>query len=133
MNPALAAMRIGIAIVEHDGRFLVGARGETSPLPGLAEFPGGKCHDGETPADCAVRECREETGLDVLPLRVLDQRTHEYPHGTVELHFWLCQPSQPRELGESHCGFRWVRREDLPSLDFPKANQPVIALLAGEA
>ncbi|MCA9069030.1 MAG: NUDIX domain-containing protein, partial [Planctomycetaceae bacterium] len=55
--------QIGIAIVEHNNCFLIGVRGDDSPLSGLAEFPGGKCQDGETPADCAVRECWEETGL----------------------------------------------------------------------
>jgi 8-oxo-dGTP pyrophosphatase MutT (NUDIX family) len=57
-----AATRIGIAIVEHAGRFLVGVRGDGSPLSGKAEFPGGKCHENESPAECAVRECLEETG-----------------------------------------------------------------------
>jgi ADP-ribose pyrophosphatase YjhB (NUDIX family) len=38
---------------------------------GLWAMPGG-CHDlGETPAACAVRECREESGYDIELLRLL--------------------------------------------------------------
>ena len=125
-----AATQIGIAIVEHAGRVLVGVRGEDSPLPGLAEFPGGKCFADETPAACAVRECREETGLEVEPLRLLDQRIHQYTHGTVELYFWLCRLQNPEQAAEEHQGFRWVPREDLPTLNFPPANEPIVAMLA---
>ena len=124
-----APTRIGIAIVEHAGRFLVGIRGEDSPLPGKAEFPGGKCLEGETPAACAVRECLEETGLKVRPARLLDQRTHEYAHGTVELYFWMCETLNPEEIAEGHLGFRWASREELKTLEFPDANRVAINLI----
>ncbi len=124
--------RIGIAIVEHAGRFLVGVRGEGSPLPGKAEFPGGKCDEGESPAECAVRECLEETGLKVAPLRLLDQRVHAYSHGTVELSFWLCEPLSKESVADNHQRFRWVSREELKTLDFPEANRHVIDFLFEE-
>eukprot|EP00913_Durusdinium_trenchii_P035339 g33069.t1 len=61
--PERPTVLIGIAVVEHAGQYLVGVRGDDGPLPGKAEFPGGKCRAGEMPRDCAVRECLEETGL----------------------------------------------------------------------
>ena len=54
---------VAIAVVEHDGCFLVGVRPEGKPLAGFAEFPGGKVDHGETPEQAAIRECREESGL----------------------------------------------------------------------
>ena len=59
-------VRVAIAIVEQNGQFLVGVRPESVPLAGFAEFPGGKVHDDETAAAAAVRECHEETGLQVV-------------------------------------------------------------------
>ena len=53
-----SATRIGIAVVESAGQVLVGLRPEGVPLAGMAEFPGGKCEQDETPRSCAVRECR---------------------------------------------------------------------------
>ena len=50
--------RIGIAVVEHEGRYLVGTRGPDGPLAGYAEFPGGKCLPDELPEMCAIRECQ---------------------------------------------------------------------------
>ena len=48
MAPKL--VRVGIAVVEHNKRYLVGVRGPTGPLAGYDEFPGGKCIANETAA-----------------------------------------------------------------------------------
>ena len=128
-HPPSETTRIGIAVVEHDGRFLVGIRGADGPLPGYAEFPGGKCQPGESPAECAIRECHEETGLRVDVTQPLLAREYEYPHGRVELHFFLCAPAQVSDLTATHAGFRWVAAAELPSLKFPPANDEVIARL----
>lgn len=118
---------IGIAVVESQGRFLVGTRREGQVLAGAAEFPGGKCEVGESPQQCAVRECLEETGLRVEPLRLLEQLRFEYPHGIVDLHFWLCREVEP--AAEPQHGFQWVSCAELRSLKFPTANESVVRKL----
>jgi 8-oxo-dGTP diphosphatase len=40
------------------------------PWPGLWDLPGGGREGAETPADCALRETREEFGLVLAPQRV---------------------------------------------------------------
>ena len=122
-----SATRIGIAVVERGGRFLVGIRPEGVPLAGYAEFPGGKCDPGEKGVACAVRECFEETGLTVAPVRLLDRVTWDYPHGRVELRFWLCRPAD--SSADPRPPFRWVEREELASLRFPEANAAVVRAL----
>src|SRR5688572_6701193 len=122
-----SAVPIGIAVVEHGGRYLVGIRGAEGPLPGRAEFPGGKCHAGESGRECAVRECLEETGLAVAAERLLLKREHEYPHARVDLEFWLCRPVDPMSVHDEHRGYRWVTTPELSRLEFPEANAPVLA------
>jgi 8-oxo-dGTP diphosphatase len=121
---------IGIAVVENRGRYLVGIRPAGSELAGCAEFPGGKCQPGESPGLCALRECLEETGLEVKAVDLLMHRVFEYPHGTFDLHFWLCRPSPRAVVAESHKGYRWVPAVELGSLKFPEANKPLIELLS---
>ena len=79
---------------------------------------------------CARRECLEETGLEVQAVDLLMRRTFTYPHGTFELHFWLCHPTRRSEVADSHKGYRWVPAAELRSLKFPEANQPLIDVLA---
>jgi ADP-ribose pyrophosphatase YjhB (NUDIX family) len=50
------------AIVERAGRFLLVRRGNP-PAANLYAFPGGRAEPGETPAETALRELEEETGV----------------------------------------------------------------------
>jgi mutator protein MutT len=119
---------IAIAVVEHEGRFLIGQRPAGIPLAGLWEFPGGKMQPGETAEAAAVRECREETGLAVEPLFRYASEPHDYSHDRVELHFIACR------LADSASDaplppFLWVRREDLARYEFPAGNRRLLELL----
>jgi len=126
------ATRIGIAVVESEGRFLIGVRGPESPLAGPHEFPGGKVHADESSEECAIRECLEETGIDVRATELLFHCLHDYAHGRVELHFFLCRPvhdGHPPAIGR----FEWRPVSELSGLRFPEANAPVVELLLDRA
>ncbi len=60
MNPRV----IAAVIIEHGGRVLLQRRA-MAPGAGLWTFPGGFLEIGDTPADGATREAKEEVGLDV--------------------------------------------------------------------
>lgn len=117
---------IGIAVVEEEGRFLVGTRPEGTVLAGFAEFPGGKVLPGESTEGCAARECFEETGLRVEPIDEVECIAWEYPHGRVELHFIRCRVT---ERDPPTPPFRWVTKKELATLRFPDANARVISTL----
>ena len=75
-----------------------------------------------------MREMREEldVGVDVREL-VLATR-HDYPERSVHLAFYRCGlTGEPRPLlGQE---MRWVAARDLRSLEFPPADEELIALL----
>lgn len=118
---------IGIAVVENRGKYLVGKRDENVVLPGMAEFPGGKCHPDEAAELAAIRECAEETGLAVQAVQLLERVEWSYPHGELELHFWLCRPISP--TAEPYAPFRWVTPVQLRELNFPPANASIVEKL----
>ena len=120
---------VGIAVVEQDGCYLVGRRVGEDPLGGLAEFPGGKCQPDESPSHCAVRECLEETGLEVAPVRLLLHRTFTYSHAALDLHFWLCRTVRQKAGIEQHRAYRWIPADALERYQFPEANLPLIKML----
>jgi 8-oxo-dGTP diphosphatase len=121
------ATPIAVAVVEHNDCFLIGERPPGVVLAGYWEFPGGKVHDAEEPAACAVRECREETGMEVEVARLLCNCDYEYDHGRLHLQFFLCRPFDPRD--EPRPPFRWVERRDLAGCRFPPANKELLNLL----
>jgi 8-oxo-dGTP diphosphatase len=54
----------GAVVRDADGRLLLIRRGR-SPAAGLWSLPGGRIEPGESAAEAAAREVREETGLEV--------------------------------------------------------------------
>jgi 8-oxo-dGTP diphosphatase len=132
-EPADKATRIGIAVVEHEGRYLVGTRGPDGPLAGYSEFPGGKCQADETPAATAIRECFEETGLRVEIVELLLELEFDYSHGRVDLRFFLCRPVADSDVTALGASFTWIPAQWLSERRFPDANAPVIAKLIERA
>jgi mutator protein MutT len=125
--------RVGIGLVGRGGRYLIRQRPPGTAMAGYWEFPGGKCEPGETPEQATLRECREETGLDVHlgPLRRVV--VHRYPHAWVELSYFDCTTADPRAEPALETGFRWVHAARLPNLPFPDANGPILEELAKSA
>lgn len=131
-DPKAGPTPVGIGLIRRDDCYLIRPRPPLpgSPMPGYWEFPGGKCHDRETPEQCAGRECREEVGLAIVVLGPRHVVRHRYPHGSVELHFFDCQLEDPHAEPDPATGFRWVPVSELPRYTFPGANETIVAELA---
>lgn len=105
------------AVVQDDrGRLLVIQRGR-QPARGRWTLPGGRVEPGERVADAAVREVREETGLDIevtgfvgFTEVVLDDRN------LVILDLAAGLLGGQLEAGDDADDARWVTRSELASL-----------------
>lgn len=78
-DQSVQAIGVGVAvIIVRDGRVLLGQR-HSDPAKGAGSFrgqgawclPGGKVHPGETLAEAAKREGREECGVEVDDLQLV--------------------------------------------------------------
>jgi mutator protein MutT len=119
------------AVIEREECFLVTRRQDGVHLAGFWEFPGGKVADGESHIAALRREIQEELDVDVVVRDLLLQTSHEYPERIVELSFYRCDLlGTPRPLiGQK---MAWVARRELPSLNFPPADDELIRrLMAG--
>jgi 8-oxo-dGTP diphosphatase len=123
-----ALLTIAVAVVVRDGSVLVGRRDPHAlDAAGLREFPGGKVERGETPAAAAVREVREETGLEIRIGRLLETARAESHAGPIEIFFLAGEPIDP--AASPGGSFTWVPIEHLDDRSFPTANQRVLAAL----
>ena len=113
-------VRVGVGtIVFRDGKVLLGKRrGKTSP--GTWCFPGGHLEFGETAQECAVRETREESGVEIANLRQVAFTTDFYPEEKshyVTLFFaadWKSgEPlvTEPDKIGD----WQWFAPSEFPS------------------
>jgi len=117
-------------VIEKNGSFLITQRLKKSHLGHLWEFPGGKLEAGETPEECLVRECREELGIVVKPLRKIQELTHSYSDLTVRLHFWLCEHLSGTPRAIECADLCWTKPEDLIRYEFPEADREILKRLA---
>jgi len=120
---------VSAAVIEENDRFLVTRRPDGVHLEGFWEFPGGKCHEGESHAGCLAREIAEELDAAVIIDREIFSIVHTYSDRIVELHFFACRlAGEPRPvLGQE---MRWASREELRTLPFPPADEELIQILS---
>ena len=65
-DPPVAIIRVLAAVIRRGDRYLVCQRPEHKRHGGLWEFPGGKLEAGESLAQAAQRELKEELGVDAI-------------------------------------------------------------------
>ncbi|HEX3941264.1 MAG TPA: NUDIX hydrolase [Acidobacteriaceae bacterium] len=87
--PQAPIVGVGAVVVDH-GRVLVARRGR-EPLKGEWSLPGGALEVGETLEEGVVREVREECGLEVAPVAVVEvlDRIVRDDDGRVRYHYVL--------------------------------------------
>ncbi|MGB9457116.1 MAG: NUDIX hydrolase [Bryobacteraceae bacterium] len=124
---------IGVgALIFRRGRILMAQRGK-QPLKGAWSLPGGALETGES-LDAAVRrEVREETGLEVKPVKVFEifERIIRDSRGAPEYHYvlidYICRVTGGvLRAGDDVCRVEWVRQRDLKELEITEGTLAVI-------
>jgi ADP-ribose pyrophosphatase YjhB (NUDIX family) len=112
--PEMPLVGVGAVIVE-DGRVLLVQRGR-EPLKGQWSLPGGLIEIGESLHAGVIREVREETGLEVEPVELIELLDRIHRDGDrVRFHYviadYLCRVSGGTLQAASDAdAVRWVDR-----------------------
>lgn len=122
VDPKVAAA----VLIEQDGRVLL-VRRVNEPFRGLWTLPAGFINGGEDPAEAAIRECLEETGLNVHVRGVLDIIAgREHPRGADFIIVYLADVIDGELKPDDDAdAVAWFERGSLPPLAF-RATQKVL-------
>ena len=90
------------------------------------EFPGGKMEVGETSEEALKREIREELSTEINVDEFLCTVEYDYPAFHLTMHCYLCSLlTEALHLNE-HEAARWLKLEDLDSVDWLPADKVVV-------
>ncbi len=108
----------GIAVIK-DNKILMVRRQSNDYLGGVYELPGGGVDESETIIDGAIRELKEETGLDVSRIITtfpgFDYSTDKKPH-VRQLNLLVETKPAPITLSSEHDDFIWIDEGNLSSI-----------------
>ena len=114
---------IALAIVRREDEVLLGLKDPTKihSLQGKWFFPGGRVNYKESLEQAAIRETKEETGVDIKVVRLLDTRTKKdiWPDGRIHhacLVYFECATIGNSNNIKAHDDIvevKWVKTKDL--------------------
>ncbi|WP_114946542.1 NUDIX hydrolase [Microvirga calopogonii] len=116
--PARPILAASVAVI-RDGHILLAARGKP-PSEGLFSLPGGMVETGETLGEAALRELREEVGVEakliglIAPVEFIerDEKGHIKHHVVIAARWVSGEPQTGPEAKE----IRWVTERDIADL-----------------
>ena len=120
-----------VALIDVDGRILLGQRPEGKSMAGLWEFPGGKVEDGETPEVALIRELEEELGINTWEscLAPLTFASHTYEKFHLLMPLFACRKWEGTPQSRENQALKWVHAKDLKDYPMPAAVVPLIPIL----
>lgn len=116
----------------EDGKILLIKRGR-EPFKGQWAIPGGRIEENESAEQCLKREMKEETGLDVEPVRLtgIYSDPERDPRKVIAAAFLVRRTGGQPKAGDDAAGLKWFDIGDLPQLcsDHRKIVQDALACL----
>lgn len=127
-RPFLAA---SVAVLRGD-RLLLAARGRP-PLDHIFSLPGGLVEPGETLAEAALRELREETGIEAELIRFIGpiEFIEPDPDGRIRHHYVIAAHVARWRSGEGTVGpearaIRWIREGEIGAVPTTPGLPPIL-------
>jgi 8-oxo-dGTP diphosphatase len=124
-------LKVVAAVIERNGKILVGQRRKSDSHGLKWEFPGGKVERGEIPVAALARELSEELGIKAVIGSEIVRYEHNYPGRTsIVLIFFRVTEFTGEPRGFAFEQITWEMPERLPSYDFLEGDIDFVRRLA---
>jgi 8-oxo-dGTP diphosphatase len=90
------------------------------------EFPGGKIEESETKEEALQRELLEELNLSARINSFYLTVVHEYPDFELTMHSFIFEVDSKEITLNEHIDQKWLKVEELTSLDWAAADIPIV-------
>ena len=90
------------------------------------EFPGGKIEEGETKEETLHRELLEELNLSTNIKSFFLTVVHEYPDFELTMHSFKCEVDSKELILHEHIDQKWLKINELTTLDWAAADIPIV-------
>jgi 8-oxo-dGTP diphosphatase len=118
------------AIIHDEGRIFATQRGYGDYKDGW-EFPGGKMELGESPEEALKREIWEELETKIIVEHLVQTVEYDYPKFHLKMHCFWCHIESGQLVLKEHEAARWLKPEELDSVDWLPADKVVVEKLQG--
>lgn len=124
-------MVVVAAVIERDGRVLIGQRKPGKWHALKWEFPGGKVEPGEAPAAALARELEEELGISAeIGPQLADYQYAYAGRPPIRLIFYRVTAFIGNVENRDFHDIRWEKPERLPGVDFLEGDVDFVRALA---
>ena len=94
------------------------------------EFPGGKMEPGESPEEALKREIWEELETRITIEKYLQTIEYDYPSFHLTMHCYWCHVESGRLTLKEHESAKWLKRNELDSVEWLPADWALIKNIA---
>ena len=124
----MKTIEVVAALIQRDGAYMATQRGY-GEFEGMWEFPGGKIEPNESLEAALKREIQEELGIDISVEKFICTTNYDYPSFHLTMHCYLCSIENGEIELREHKSARWLRPEELGSVEWLPADKDVISRL----
>ncbi|MFC4739650.1 (deoxy)nucleoside triphosphate pyrophosphohydrolase [Flavobacterium ponti] len=90
------------------------------------EFPGGKMEFGETKEQTITREIFEELEMNIIINEEFITVNYQYPDFNLKMHSFICTCRNKKLTLTEHIDFKWLKKEELKTLNWAAADIPIV-------
>jgi 8-oxo-dGTP diphosphatase len=124
-------MTVVAALIEREGRILIGQRRPDQAHGGRWEFPGGKVEALEAPREALARELFEELSIRATIGDEITGYEYAYPgRSPIQLIFYRVREFEGEPVNHVFQQICWERAENLPAYDFLDGDVDFVQRLA---
>lgn len=126
-------LEVVAAVIMRDDTILCAQRKAGGELSLKWEFPGGKVEPGESHREALEREIDEELGLCIQADQHIHTVEHRYSAFSISLHAYRATVRSGVPVCTEHLAVRWLRVDELHTLDWAPADIPIMELLIAKS